>query len=285
MSTSTLIEESPISQWYGMMTQMFPDKCLTFLNYGYLDEVSNVTWLKSKDHAQKCSYGLIHHLLKDQDLTGKSILEIGSGRGGNCSYLAEYTTAKSVTGLDLCPAHTEFSNNTHTFENLNFVTGDACELPFENTTFDVIINIESSHSYPDLDKFGMEVQRTLKKDGLFIYADVMRTQHDTDLSDEEKIGFEIFSKKIDRYKEMISKAKLEIEKEENISAGVIKAIESIDGHLKHLLKALFDEKRESLPKEVTDSMDHMIHNFDHSLPKAFKTKHLEYIAWHIRNSI
>ncbi|MFD2408116.1 hypothetical protein ACFSVK_24060, partial [Azorhizophilus paspali] len=65
---------SPISQWYDMMTQMFPDKRLTFLNYGYLEEDSNFDWINEEDLEQKCSANLIRTLLGDADLRGKRSL-------------------------------------------------------------------------------------------------------------------------------------------------------------------------------------------------------------------
>ncbi|MEF9385605.1 hypothetical protein V4890_08215 [Ralstonia solanacearum species complex bacterium KE056] len=100
MTTSVEENVSPISQWYDMMTRMFPDERLTFLNYGYLEEGGNFDWIDTEDLEQKCSTNLIRTLLGDADLRGKKVLEIGSGRGGNCSYLARYAGAASVTGLD-----------------------------------------------------------------------------------------------------------------------------------------------------------------------------------------
>ncbi len=51
------------------------------------------------------------------------------------------------------------------------MVGDALNLPFDVSTFDIIINVEASHCYPDQARFFSEVSRILKKDGVFLYAD------------------------------------------------------------------------------------------------------------------
>ena len=188
MTTPATETVSPISQWYDMMTRMFPDQRLTFLNYGYLAQDSDFDWINDADLEQKCSVNLIRTLLGDSDLRGKKVLEIGSGRGGNCSYLARYTGAASVTGLDFCPAHIELCNRVHALPGLSFVGGDAMALPFADNEFDVVINIESSHCYPDLNTFGAEVQRVLKQDGRFFYADTMKGDNTSALSEPDRRG-------------------------------------------------------------------------------------------------
>ncbi|MFD2408215.1 class I SAM-dependent methyltransferase [Azorhizophilus paspali] len=72
-----------------------------------------------------------------------------------------------MTGLDFCPAHIEFCDRVHRLDGLSFIYGDAMALQFADEEFDVVINIESSHSYPDLNRFGEEVRRVLKKKACF----------------------------------------------------------------------------------------------------------------------
>jgi ubiquinone/menaquinone biosynthesis C-methylase UbiE len=57
-------------------------------------------------------------------------------------------------------------------EGLEFVEGDAQNLPFPDESFDAVINIESSHFYPNFDQFLAEVKRVLRPGGFFLYADV-----------------------------------------------------------------------------------------------------------------
>ena len=55
--------------------------------------------------------------------------------------------------------------------NLDFVEGDAENLPFAPGTFDAVINVEASHCYPTFPRFLAEVSRVLRPGGHFLYAD------------------------------------------------------------------------------------------------------------------
>lgn len=275
-------ETSPISLWYGMMTEMFPDSCLTFLNYGYLDEAASTDWIKTEDLPQRCSLSLIHHLIKDLDVSDKTLLEVGSGRGGNCYYLKRYAQAKKVVGLDFCPAHTQFSIKNHPYEGLSFVTGNALELPFENESFDILINIESSHSYPSLTQFGSEVKRVLRNGGAFIYADVMQSINAAMPLEIKGSGLEFFNNGITDHERMINECGFSVFKEEDISSGVVRALNSKQGHLKHLLRELLEQRQESLPQEAIYGVDLMIKQFDSSLGRALQSEYLRYYYWHLK---
>jgi SAM-dependent methyltransferase len=52
------------------------------------------------------------------------------------------------------------------------VQGDAEDLPFSDNEFDIVINVESSHNYPNLRRFFEEVARVLRPGGFFSHADV-----------------------------------------------------------------------------------------------------------------
>lgn len=59
---------------------------------------------------------------------------------------------------------------------MRFEVGDAEHLPVEDQSFDVVTNIESSHTYPNLRAFFAEVKRVLKTDGAFLYTDLLPVQ-------------------------------------------------------------------------------------------------------------
>jgi phthiocerol/phenolphthiocerol synthesis type-I polyketide synthase E len=84
--------------------------------------------------------------------------------------------AKSITGIDLSAQAISFCTETHRYPGMSFLEGDAEHIPFKDGSFDVVTNIESSHSYPDIKAFYAEVFRILTKEGYFLYTDWMSVQ-------------------------------------------------------------------------------------------------------------
>ena len=55
-----------------------------------------------------------------------------------------------VTGVDLSPEAVAFCRRTHRHPRVRFEVGDAEHLPFDDHPFDIVTNVESSHSDPNL---------------------------------------------------------------------------------------------------------------------------------------
>ena len=99
------------------------------------------------------------------------MLECSSGHGGGASYLTRTLKPASYTGLDFNAAGVEFCKERHKVPGLDFVHGDAENLPFPDESFDAVINVEASHIYPHFDRFLSEVKRVLRPGGHFLYVD------------------------------------------------------------------------------------------------------------------
>ncbi len=67
--------------------------------------------------------------------------------------------------------HRIYGNDVHNIPGLDFVQGDAENLPFPDESFDVVLNVEASHAYPHFDRFLSEVQRVLRPGGHFLSTD------------------------------------------------------------------------------------------------------------------
>jgi ubiquinone/menaquinone biosynthesis C-methylase UbiE len=111
-------------------------------------------------------------LVGDCDLKDRRILDVGCGRGGTVFVIKEFFKPASVQGLDLSRNAIASCRANHHYENVRFDEGDAEKLPFDLQRFDVVTNVESSHSYPNLGAFFTEVFRVLAPGGCFLYTDV-----------------------------------------------------------------------------------------------------------------
>ena len=145
-----------------------------FLNYGYVSlgngDEARVTVPDTVFNSN--SVRLAYEVIGSHDLRGKRVLDVGCGRGGTAALIADHF-ATSVLGVDLSPEAVTFNRRTHHDPNLRFEVGDAEHLPCDAASFDVVTNIESSHTYPNLRAFYGEVARVLAKGGVFLYTDLL----------------------------------------------------------------------------------------------------------------
>lgn len=155
------------------------------MNYGYLDE-ENLPQLKDEDEDNRLSIQLYHHLVKEIDIKGKRVLEIGCGRGGGSRYLHSYYNPGELVGIDYCQRAITFCNSINTLPKLKFYQGDAENLSFHDESFDVVINVESSHCYGSFRKFLSHVKRVLNKDGYFLITDFRENYHIKSLIEDIK---------------------------------------------------------------------------------------------------
>lgn len=144
-----------------------------FLNYGYapIDSSGAELELDTKDKSEQVSAQLYFRVAGAIDLHGKDVLEIGCGRGGGAAFVAKYLHPASMTGVDLSDRAVQHCRQNHRDKVLTFIRGEARNLPFPADSFDAVLNVESSHSYPSFEGFVSEVARVLRPEGVFLFAD------------------------------------------------------------------------------------------------------------------
>jgi O-methyltransferase len=72
-------------EFYDEVAERLPSPKLIFLNYGYADApTESCQWIVPADACHKPHLCLVKHVMAGVDLAGKTVLEVGSGRGGNC---------------------------------------------------------------------------------------------------------------------------------------------------------------------------------------------------------
>ena len=175
----TALDKSPLLRrllwrwWYQRLAKKFRQQSWTFMNYGYEPEPGAVALPLDVEHEpDRLCVQLYEQVLAGTELEGKDVVEVGSGRGGGASYLARTQSPRKYVGCDFSKSAVKLCCRSHEgVANLEFINGDAEDLPFEDASCDVVINVESSHCYGDVDAFFSEVARVLRPAGHFAFAD------------------------------------------------------------------------------------------------------------------
>lgn len=160
--------------WFRWLSH-FSNDDLFFLGSGYEEDPPMALPLQAADEPNRFFIQLYHCAAAQVDLTGKRVLEVSCGHGGGASYVMRTLGPASYTGLDLNPAGVDFCRKRHVVPGLDFVQGDAGDLPFPDQSFDAVVNIEAGFCYPSFARFLAEVARVLRPGGHFLYADIRRS--------------------------------------------------------------------------------------------------------------
>ena len=194
-------------KWYEKLARDFGQGDWTFMNYGFWDEAIENLELSAADAPHRPFIGLYERVTRDLDLRGKDVVEIGSGRGGGASYLARHKNPHWMFGLDYSEQATRLAQKLHRAPRLRFRQGDALNLPLQTRSFDVVVNVESSHCYASMEQFLAEVARVLRPGGAFAWCDMRpRAQWE-------------------QTRAQFAAAGLQIEDDTDISLNVVKALE------------------------------------------------------------
>ena len=149
------------------------DDDVLFMNWAYEEDPPMAIPLEPGDESHRYPIQLYHATAtQNGELAGKQVLEVGCGQGGGASYLTRTLKPASYVGLDLNATGIEFCRRNHQVPGLDFIHGDAEDLPYPPESFDAVINVESSHFYPHFERFLSEVKRVLRPGGAFLYTDV-----------------------------------------------------------------------------------------------------------------
>ncbi|MDH4262696.1 MAG: class I SAM-dependent methyltransferase [Spirochaetia bacterium] len=193
---------------YEMLARQFKYEEWQFMNYGYKPLKNEpLVKLHKDDEINRYPIQSYHYLANKVKLKGLKVLEVGSGRGGGASFIKRYHFPSKMIGMDIAKSAVKLARKHHPHDGLEFIEGNAEKIHFEDNSFDVIINVESSHAYGSELKFFNEVKRILKPGGYFLC---------TDLRDKHKM--EIMKKNL-------LKSGLELLEEEDITENVIMAME------------------------------------------------------------
>lgn len=100
-------------------------------------------------------------------INNKRTLEIGCGTGRGLGYLS--AKAKDVVGGDLSADNLAYAK-AYYGNRIKLLLFDACNLPFSDGSFDVILCMEVVQYLPDLKDFLYETHRVLSNNGILIFC-------------------------------------------------------------------------------------------------------------------
>jgi len=228
--------------WYPILTRRLHGEEVLFLNYAYEEAPPMGIPLALADEPNRACIQLYHHVATQVELRGKNVLEVSCGHGGGASYLARTLQPKSYAALDLNPAGINFCKQRHHVDGLNFVQGDAENLPFEPGAFDAAINVEASHCYPNFPRFLAEVARVLRPGGHFLYADFR------------------FADRQAEWKKAIASTPLKILHIQNINAEVLRGMNRNSARSQNLVTLHLPKFLHSLGRDFAGIEGSRIHN-------------------------
>jgi ubiquinone/menaquinone biosynthesis C-methylase UbiE len=160
--------------WHNMLNHFDNDSSVQFMNYGYADLNGEETLkLKKKDEKNRYCIQLYNHVVKEVDLKDKKVLEVGSGRGGGADFISRYYKPLKYIGVDISSRVINFCKQYYFAPGLSFTLGKAEKIPFKESSFDAVVNVESARCYSNIKVFFKEVYRVLSKEGHFLFADMI----------------------------------------------------------------------------------------------------------------
>ena len=163
---------------YQVMARLIPHREWRFMNYGFASLAADCDALAlcAGDEADRYCIQLYDHVAGAVELQGLEALEVGSGRGGGSYFVTRYLGSAQVVGLDYSEHAISLCRHAYDLPGLRFVHGDAEDLPFDDVSFDALVNVESSHCYGSMSRFLAEVVRVLRPGGHFLFADFRRNK-------------------------------------------------------------------------------------------------------------
>lgn len=120
-----------------------------------------VTGTPGNKRAYDAIFSRIRRVISDKD-----VLEVATGPGVIAKQVA--AEAKSMIATDFSEKMLAVARRGEVPSNLIFEQADACELPYEDNSFDVVIIANALHIIPEPEKALAEIKRVLRKDGILI---------------------------------------------------------------------------------------------------------------------
>lgn len=109
---------------------------------------------------------------------GQKLLDVGCGFGGTIQQINATHFDMDLTGLNIDPrqlAAAEAQTKPSHGNKIGWIEADACQLPFEDNSFDRVLAVECIFHFPSRQQFLAEAARVLKPGGYLAVSDFVPT--------------------------------------------------------------------------------------------------------------
>lgn len=113
------------------------------------------------------------------------ILDVGCGPGYAAFLLAQENPTVSVIAIDYSPTQVRTAKQLqkrNRIQNCSFRLGDAMNLPFEDSSFNVVISVASIKHWPDVNRGLKEILRVLVPNGNALIAEANKGASEEELN-------------------------------------------------------------------------------------------------------
>lgn len=240
---------------YNQMAKRDTSGQFIFMNYGYhpAADLPPLT-LHATDEPFRYFIQLYDRIVQDVTLEGKDVVEVGCGRGGGGSFVIRYHNPQTYTGIDLSDKAITWCRQTFPFKNAQWLTGAADALPLNNNSTDVVLNVESSHCYPSMQKFLSEVNRILRPGGYFAFCDLRHTSA------------------IDKLDKTLKTSGLNLIQQQDITPQVLQALDRVSTARDAQINAVFPFFLRSAIRDFAAVKNTAVYNM-------LKTKDMQYVTY------
>lgn len=151
---------------YKDINSIFGNSQVAFMNHGFFPTSEDLS-----DVPFRHQVSLYSEAVSKIDLYEKNILEIGCGRGGGSQWISKNNNISSYHACDISEESIDFCKKNNDLENVFYSVMDSQNLNYEENSFDLIICIESSHGYKNMELFFENARRVLKETGQLVLLD------------------------------------------------------------------------------------------------------------------